>query len=106
MIVCAVLGLICLGGIGTGCSGQPKSDQTADTTMASRPIEDVLEAHTDSLMAVRGVEGVGQALCDDQPCIRIYASERTDEIEREIPETVEGYAVDVEVTGPIGPRNE
>lgn len=69
-------------------------------------IEEVLAAHTDSLMAIRGVEGVGEALCDDTPCIRIYASELTSEIEREVPDTIEGYPIDVEVTGRIEPRSE
>jgi hypothetical protein len=73
--------------------------------MAPPPIEDVLSTHTDSLMAVRGVVGVGQGKCDDAPCIRVYASEMTPEIESEVPDTIEGYAVDVEVTGPIGPRS-
>lgn len=69
-------------------------------------IEEVLTAHTDSLMDIRGVEGVGQAICDETPCIRIYASERTPEIKSEVPDTIEGYAVDVEVTGRIDPRPE
>lgn len=73
--------------------------------MASRSIEEVLETHTDSLMDIDGVEGVGQALCDDSPCIRIYASERTPEIEDELPDSLEGYPIDVEVTGRIGPRS-
>ena len=73
--------------------------------MAPPPIEEVLNTHTDSLMAVRGVVGVGQARCDDAPCIRIYASEMTSEIENEVPDSIEGYAVDVEVTGTIGPRS-
>lgn len=101
MLVCS-LGLILLG----GCSGQPNSGQTTDTTMASPSIEEVLETHTDSLMDIEGVEGVGQALCDETPCIRIYASEMTPEIENEIPDTLDGYAIDVEVTGRIGPRSE
>lgn len=102
LIACG-LGLLLLGsGVG-GCGGSPKSDQKDDNP-PMQSIEEVLAAHTDSLMAIRGVEGVGQALCDDTPCIRIYASERTPEIESEIPDTIEGYAVDVEVTGRIGPR--
>jgi hypothetical protein len=73
--------------------------------MAPPSIESVLNTHTDSLMAVRGVVGVGQGKCDDAPCIRIYASEITPEIESDVPDSIEGYDVDVEVTGTIGPRS-
>lgn len=69
-------------------------------------IEEVLATHTDSLMAIRGIEGVGEALCDDTPCIRVYASELTSEIESEVPDTIEGFPIDVEVTGRIGPSSE
>ena len=72
--------------------------------MSSPSIDVVLNAHTDSLMAIRGVEGVGQALCDDVPCIRIFASRQTPELDGQVPDSLQGYAVDVEVTGPIGPR--
>lgn len=74
--------------------------------MTSHSIEEVLETHTDSLMSIKGVEGVGQALCDDAPCIRIYASRMTSEIESEVPDSIEGFAVDVEVTGRIDPHSK
>lgn len=72
-----------------------------DTTM--RPIEEVLAAHTDSLMAIDGVTGVGQALCDDRPCLRVYVLARTPALERELPEEIEGYSLDIVETGPITP---
>lgn len=103
-IACS-LGLLLLGSSGNGCDRKTKPDHDRDTTMTSQSIEQVLETHTDSLMAIRGVEGVGQALCDDVPCIRVYASRMTSEIKSEVPDSIEGYAVDVEVTGPIGPRS-
>jgi len=85
-----------------GCSQNTKPIQEEDSPM--RPITEVLDAHKDSLMALNGVEGVGQGKCDDQPCIRIYASSETQEV-KELPDSIEGYAVDVEVTGTFGPRS-
>jgi hypothetical protein len=96
--------LVLVASVVGGCGQKPTSNQQEQTDM-SASIEEVLEAHTDSLMAIRGVEGVGQGQCDDAPCIRVYASEMTPEIESDVPDSIEGYAVDVEVTGPIGPRS-
>lgn len=67
-------------------------------------IEDVLAAHTDSLMAVDGVTGVGQALCDGQPCLRIYVLARTPELDARLPDEVEGYPVELVETGQVRPR--
>jgi len=102
MIVASVLALVLAG----GCSQKSTSNQQEQTAMPSPSIEEVLESHKDSLMAVPGVEGVGQALCEDTPCIRIYASRQTPEIDEQVPDSIEGYAVDVEMTGPIGPRQQ
>ena len=104
LIGASVLALVLAGGLAGGCSRTSTSNQQEQTAMSSPSLEEVLDAHKDSLMAVRGVVGVGQALCDDTPCIRIYASRQTPEIDEQVPDSIQGYAVDVEVTGPIGPR--
>jgi hypothetical protein len=82
----------------------PSPDATStppDTTM--RPIEEVLAAHTDSLMAIEGVSGVGQALCDEQPCLRVYVHSRTPAVENQLPDQLEGYLIEVVETGQITP---
>ena len=65
-------------------------------------IEDVLARRAPELMRIDGVEGVGQALCDTTPCIRVYI--RTDTVAARLPRTLEGYAVDPVVTGTVRPR--
>lgn len=67
------------------------------------PIEAVLAEHTPAWLEVPGVVGTGQGLCEGVPCIVIYASEITPEIEARIPATVEGLPVRLEVTGRIEP---
>lgn len=67
--------------------------------MPERTIEVVLKEHTDRLMALSGVVGTAQGLCDDKPCIKIYVAEMTPELEQAIPQELEGFTVDVEVTG-------
>lgn len=69
----------------------------------SRAIEEVLAEHTPGWMKVPGVVGTGQGLCDGRPCIVVYASSRTPEIEARIPAEAEGHPVRVEVTGRIEP---
>ena len=67
--------------------------------MSQRPIEVVLKEHTDELMAMSGVVGTAQGLCDDKPCIKVYVAALTSELKKKIPKNLEGYQVMVEVTG-------
>ena len=78
-----------------GCGGRAKM---------VKPIEDVLAAHVDSLMAVPGVVGTAIGQCDGALCIRVFLSAATDAARERIPARLEGYVVRVEVTGPISPR--
>ncbi|GIW73234.1 MAG: hypothetical protein KatS3mg102_2776 [Planctomycetota bacterium] len=72
----------------------------------SRPIAQVLAEHTPALMALPGVVGTAQARCDGRPCIRVMVEELTPELSRLLPAELEGYPVEVRLTGPIRPRPE
>jgi hypothetical protein len=68
----------------------------------ARPLADVLAAHAPTLMALPGVVGVAEAaLPDGRACLRVYVLERTPELDARLPRTLEGWPVDVEVSGPI-----
>ena len=67
--------------------------------MASKTIEQVLKEHTEELMSLPGVVGIAQSLCDDKDCIKVYVAQMSPELEQKIPDTLDGYQVDVEVTG-------
>lgn len=69
--------------------------------MAARTIEEVIKEHTEELMSVPGVVGVGQGLCDSNPCIKVLVIEKTPEIDKKIPHVLDGYKVMIEVTGKI-----
>lgn len=72
--------------------------------MPTRPIADVQRDHTSELMAVPGVVGIYEgALPDGTPCIRVMVQARTTEIDTRLPKSLEGYRVEVEVTGVIRP---
>lgn len=92
------LGLLAL--VVAGCANPSASPPSA---VPAQSIEDVLAAHTDSLMAVEGVTGVGQGLCEERACIRVYVLARTPEVEQRLPAEIDGYPVELVETGQIRP---
>ncbi|MGA1790562.1 MAG: hypothetical protein ACMUIM_03675 [bacterium] len=67
--------------------------------MPLKTIEQVLKERTDEWMAIPGVEGTAIGMAGDKPCIRIFVSSRREQVQDQIPSTVEGYPVIVEETG-------
>lgn len=55
----------------------------------------VLSRHAAGLLAIEGVEGVGEAECDGNPCIRVFVRDASVVLPREI----EGIALSVVVSG-------
>ncbi len=73
--------------------------------MPTRPIDEVLAAHSAELMATPGVTIVFVgALGDGSPCVTVGVVEENAAIRRAIPSRLEGYPVVVQITGPLGPR--
>jgi len=70
---------------------------------AARPLEEVLQAHTDQLMAMPGVVGVAEGVCDGRPCIKVFVARKTPDVLKAIPASVEGYPVAVDETGEFRP---
>ena len=64
-------------------------------------IADVLKRHTDSLMAIPGVVGVGRGEKDGAPTIYVMVERMSDSLRRALPDSIEGYAVELSVTGEI-----
>lgn len=62
-------------------------------------IEEVLKKYTDKLMSISGVVGIGQGLCDGEPCIKVFLIRKTQELGEKIPKELEGYKVKIEETG-------
>ena len=73
--------------------------------MASKTIEDAQKALSDSLMSRSGVVGMGIGECDGEPCIRVFVVEKTEDLMRQIPETFEGFRVEVDETGEFQARD-
>lgn len=81
------------------CSREQVEIGEEDQSMPNRSLEEVLQEHTDSLMAMSGVVGTAQGLCDGEPCIRVFVIKKSDELMGRIPPQIEGYPVDVQETG-------
>lgn len=102
------LACLALSGLWSCATPSPPADPPSspavvpDTTVHT--IEDILTTHTDSLMALDGVTGVGQALCDGSPCLRIYVQTRTPELATQLPDAIDGYPVEIVETGQIRPH--
>ena len=69
--------------------------------MSAMKIEVVLKKYADNLMSISGVTGIGQGLCDGEPCIKVFLIKKTRELEKKIPRELKGYKVQIEETGEI-----
>jgi hypothetical protein len=72
--------------------------------MASQSIQEVLEAHMDSLLALPGVVGTAIGQCGDSLCIRVFVKDSSEAVRRAIPDSLKGYPVRAEVSGEFRPR--
>lgn len=82
------------------CSGS----QRGAAIVATKSIDEVLTAHTDSLLALPGVVGTAIGLCDGERCIKVFLADSNAAVRERIPARLEGYRVVVEVTGTVRPR--
>lgn len=92
------IAIIVFGSNADPCAGRRGNDQGREAEMPGKKIEEVLKEYTPELMSTPGVVGTAQGLCDGQPCIKVFAVEKTPELEQEIPRTLEGYPVVIEET--------
>ena len=82
-----------------GCAGEnPRHDYKKDK-MPGKTIQEVQKEHTNELMAVPGVVGTAIGICNGMPCIKVYVVKKTPELDRKIPDMIEGYPVMTEETG-------
>jgi hypothetical protein len=73
--------------------------QVSVKPMRRKPIELVLKENAGRLMLLYGVTGVAVGKTRGKLCIRVFIGEKTDELQRQIPASLEGYPVLVEEKG-------
>jgi hypothetical protein len=82
---------------------------TADVVYAANKDESradifqVKDRHTEELMAIPGVVGVGIGGLPDKNRITVYLEDDSAGLRAKIPSEIEGFEVDIDVTGPIRP---
>ena len=67
--------------------------------MPDKTIEWVLKKYTKRLMLLPAVVGTAQGEYENKPCIKVYVTQKTHELLRQVPSNLEGYMVIVEESG-------
>ena len=70
-------------------------------TMPSKNIEDALKKGTHLAKALPEVIGIGQSICETEPCIKFFLITKTQDLEKKIPREIDGFKVVIEVTGRV-----
>ena len=87
-------------------SSTPAPAPAADTTTSSdQSLSLVIARNATKLMGIPGVVGVYEGVSDGKPVLRVMVLSRADSTMEKIPKTLEGYDVEVEVSGPVKPMN-
>jgi hypothetical protein len=103
-----VIGLACILGalFAVGCGPDQKPQTLPDVARPMKSIDEVIKTYSDSLMTIPGVVGLYHGQDDSgRTCLKIMVKEKTPELEKRIPERIEGYPVVIEETGEIKPLN-
>jgi len=98
----AIITILALGALTPALPGC--AAHTGGTPVAQRDIETVMNDHVDALMARDGVVGVMiGATVDGAPCIKVLLARADAALQRTLPSQLEGYPVEVEVSGEFRP---
>jgi hypothetical protein len=86
------------------CSTVEENGNGGKEEMQEKPIAEVIKDNSQKIMSIEGVVGLYEGKLEDgTPCIKIMVIESSSEIKDQIPATLEGYPVVIEVTGKIEP---
>jgi hypothetical protein len=86
---------------GIACTGQT---QTGSDNEHRLTVKEVIDKHSAELLSIDGVEGLYESLDDDNnPIIKIMVSSDDPGLLKRLPDNLEGYNVEVVVSGKIKP---
>jgi len=94
--------LLALLALAAGVAGGGCAQRSEEPARVTRTIEQSVAARTPELMRIEGVVGVGQGVCNQAPCIRVFLA--TADAARRLPQRLDGYLVSPVVTGIIRSR--
>ena len=82
---------------------QAPAPDAAPAPAPELPAALVIAKNATHLMGIPGVVGVYEGQTNGKPVLRVMVLSRADSTLRQIPKTLEGYAVEIEVSGPVKP---
>jgi hypothetical protein len=102
MKLLSIISLLVLLFFTSGCS------QNKDTSdMNKKPISQIFEEQEANWLSIPGVQGFYEGTGEnDQTVIVIMVDSLTDKIRESLPDSLEGYKVQIEETGVIKPLND
>jgi hypothetical protein len=95
--------------LGAGCAGREDragAGGSQEEDVETKRIEEVLRDRTPGLMAVRGVTGTGLGECGGEPCIVVFVATDSLDLAQALPDTLDGYRVDIRVSGEVRARGD
>jgi uncharacterized alpha/beta hydrolase family protein len=87
-----------------GCMKEKVSRE--ERQMQTKTIQEVQTSHTPDLMSIPGVVGTAIGEQDGKPCIVVMVIQKTNDIIKKIPVTLEGFPVVIKEVGEIRSLNE
>jgi hypothetical protein len=100
-VILFILGFIVLDSNLVGCLEKSNDFSGEEKEMTVKTIVEVLKEHTEKLMSIPGVVGIGKGLYNGKPCIKVLVIEPTLELAQKIPDNLEGYQIMIEDTGEV-----
>lgn len=99
IITQALCAIIVLSLAATAACGTRSIDNQGVSRMPEKSIEQVLRENTDRLMSLSGVVGTAQGQRSGKPCIYVYVTESSPALLKHIPSEIDGYQVEIQVSG-------
>ena len=89
-----------------GSTGDDPAPRPAEDAVRSESIDETLARHTERLMAIEGIQGVGEGRTDDgRPCVLILATVPAEQLAGAVPDTLEGWPVRIDSGDEIRPMH-
>ena len=87
-----------------GCKPRvPEPPREEPAKAPELPAALVIAKNAEHLMGIPGVVGVYEGATNGKPVLRVMVLSRADSTIGRIPKTLEGYPVEIEVSGPVKP---
>ena len=81
------------------CTDLNDAQGPKESKMSKKSLQQVQKENTDRLMSLPGVVGTAIGEAGGKPCIKVFVTTKTAEIEKGVPRSLEGYPVVIEETG-------